>query len=131
MAGATPDCFQDVAFLPSRACLRTTFVDNCGGGGDPFTATCLRTVIGGRHVHAPFKIYALLQILFLCQIFVRSQGSHRDEENLATISFRDSTQCKTDMSYLSHLRDVLSFKKLHLRYKLFFWLRSFQVPLLC
>ena len=37
--------FQDVAFLPNRASLYTTFLNNYGIGYDLRTATCLETVV--------------------------------------------------------------------------------------
>ena len=37
--------FQDVAFLPSRSSLLTTFLKNCGIGECLRTTTCLITVV--------------------------------------------------------------------------------------
>ena len=59
--------FQDVAFLPSRNSFSTTFLKNCGKGESHRTTTCLNTVVGGRHGHAPCKILSLHKASLLCQ----------------------------------------------------------------
>ena len=70
-------CFQDVAFLPSRACFATTFLRNCGRG-EILGTTCLATVVGD-------------------QISQRSSDTHRVEVNLATLTW-DITAFKTVVS---------------------------------
>ena len=45
--------FQDIVFLPSRACFSTTF---------------LNAVVAGKQGHALSKILLLRQRLFLCQL---------------------------------------------------------------
>ena len=59
--------FQDVAFLPSRDSVYTTFHKNCGRGESLGTATYLSSVVGGKQGHAPCKIFLFQQFLFLCQ----------------------------------------------------------------
>ena len=59
--------FQDVVFLPSRACFYTTFLTNCGGSESLKFTTCPMTVVGGEQGHAPSKIFLLQQSFFLCQ----------------------------------------------------------------
>ena len=61
-------CFQDVAFLPSRASFSTTFPKNCGRGKRLRTTICHRTVVGGKQGHAPCTIPLHQQSLFLCQL---------------------------------------------------------------
>ena len=46
--------FQDVAFLPSRASFYVTFF---GIKNNLWTATSLRTVVGGRQGHAPCNVF--------------------------------------------------------------------------
>ena len=61
--------FLDVAFLPpSQASISTTFRNSCGGDESLGTATCLKTVVGGRQGHAPCKGLSLQQSFFLCQL---------------------------------------------------------------
>ena len=45
--------FLDVAPLPSRASVFTTFLTNCGRGESLGTTTCLNPVVGGRQGHTP------------------------------------------------------------------------------
>ena len=47
--------FQDMAFLPSQASFAPYFL-NCGRGESLGTATCLKTVFGGKQLHDPCKI---------------------------------------------------------------------------
>ena len=44
--------FQDVELLPS-----TTLLKHCGRGESLETATCPKTVVGGKQGHAPCKIH--------------------------------------------------------------------------
>ena len=81
------DCFQDVVFLPFRTTFYTTFLRNCvqvktsgpphvvglwlgvsegmlpveyyGRGESHGTASCRRTVVGGKRGHAPCRIFPL------------------------------------------------------------------------
>ena len=45
--------FQDVAFLPSRASLSTTFLKTCGRGESFVTTTCHKTVAKGKQGYDP------------------------------------------------------------------------------
>ena len=47
--------FQHVAFTPSCARFYTAFLKNCDRGESLGIATCLKTVVGGKHGHAPCK----------------------------------------------------------------------------
>ena len=51
--------YQDVAFLPSRACPSTTFLKSCGSGESLGTTTCLECVVGGKQWHTPREIALL------------------------------------------------------------------------
>ena len=55
--------FLDVAFLPSQASVFTTFVKNCCTGYR--SATCLRSVVGGKQGHAICEMILLRYFLFL------------------------------------------------------------------
>ena len=61
-------CFQDVAFLNSRASFSTTFPRNCGRGESPRTAKLPKTVIGDNQGHAPCQLLQLQHSLFLYQL---------------------------------------------------------------
>ena len=58
-------CFQDVAFLPSRARFFTTFLVSCGRGEGLGSTTCLGNVFGGKQGHDPCRILLLHQGLFV------------------------------------------------------------------
>ena len=60
--------FQDEAFPPSRASFSTTFPKNCGRDKSLGTTTCLKTVVGGKHGHAPYKILWFRKSLILYQM---------------------------------------------------------------
>ena len=47
--------FQNVALLPSSACLSITFLKNCGRGEDLRTDTCLEAVVGISKDMLPIK----------------------------------------------------------------------------
>ena len=58
-------------------------------------------LFGGKQGNAPCKILLLQQILFcVSYVFLRSQGCHKDEVNLATLSFWNITSCETVVSVL-------------------------------
>ena len=60
--------FQDVAFLPSKASLPTTFHTNCGRGESLRTTTCPKTVVGGKQGRGPCNnTFAPTRSLFVCQ----------------------------------------------------------------
>ena len=61
--------FQDGAFLPSLASFLSAFLKHCGRGACPCLppTTCLKTVVGGRQVHAPRKVPLLHNASFWCQ----------------------------------------------------------------
>ena len=65
--GELMEGFQDVTFLPSWASFATTFLNKCDGGDSLWTATCLKSVVGGKQGHAPCKMLFLQQSLFLRQ----------------------------------------------------------------
>ena len=52
-------CFQDVAFLPSRASFSTTFLQSCARNECLVTTTCLIALVWGKQGHAPCKILSL------------------------------------------------------------------------
>ena len=52
--------FQDAVFTPKLA-LHTTFPKNCGRGESLGNTTCPKTVVAGKHGHAPCEISLLQQ----------------------------------------------------------------------
>ena len=62
---------MDVAFLPSHACLYTTFLENCCEASGHMSERCG----WGKQVHAPCSIFSLQQISIVCQLcFWKSMG---------------------------------------------------------
>ena len=57
--------FLDVAFLPSRASLSTTFLENCVKVKSIATTTCLEIVVWCKQGHAPCETLLLQQSAFL------------------------------------------------------------------
>ena len=75
--------FQDVVFLPSRACFSTTFLKNCGRGDSLRTTTCLRNVDVGKQVLAHCKIFLFQQSLFFVSVLFH--GHHKTVVKLVLI----------------------------------------------
>ena len=59
--------FQDVAFLPTRACFGTTFLETEGRDESLRTTMCLKTVVGGKQGHVPCKALCFNTASVLCQ----------------------------------------------------------------
>ena len=51
--------FQNVALLPSRASISTTFLEDCGRGESLGTTKYLKAAIGGKQGHDPCKVLLL------------------------------------------------------------------------
>ena len=64
--------FQDLAFLPSRACFFTTFLTNCGRGESLVTTTCLKTVAGVNKGLLPVKYINSNKATFFSRISWKS-----------------------------------------------------------
>ena len=56
--------FQNVAFLPSRASISTTFLEDCGRGESLEITKYLKAAIWAKQGHDQCKIILLRQTLF-------------------------------------------------------------------
>ena len=60
--------FQDVEFLPPGASFTPHFIKNSGRGESLRTATCSKTVVGGKQGQAPCRILSLKQSFFFVSV---------------------------------------------------------------
>ena len=66
--------FQDVAFLPSPASFPPLYLKSSVRGESLGTATCYKTVVGGKQGYTPSKILLLLQSHVCVVVF---NGNHK------------------------------------------------------
>ena len=87
--------FQDVAFLFSWDSFSTKFLKKCDRGESLRTTACPKTVVGVSKGMIHVKYFRSNKSSFcVCRISLTLQGCHKDEVNLATLSFRDVTDVK-------------------------------------
>ena len=80
--------FQVVVFLPFRACIHSTCQKNCVRSENLWATICPKTLFGVSKVMTPVRYFCYNKSSFcISQFLLRSQGCHKEEVSMATLSF--------------------------------------------